>query len=347
MRRRLRRAYLGARAAVLAPLAWRRARAGPPATCRRILLVRMDRIGDLVLTTPFLQSLRDCYPDAEVVLLGRRFAQELLAGRRLVDRLVTVEDRAGSPADPLDGPFDLAIDLHYDYLLRPALLARRANAACSVGFDIGGRGVLFDIPVPASEPKHFIEESLDILRALGHRPKRYPLALDLGPEAGEQARRLLAAQGVDGAYAIIHPGGHYPEQRWPAARFAALADSLPALGLHPILLGAAAERPLVDEVSAGMRIRPPTVCGAPLGVSAAAIGASRLFIGNNSGPLHIACALEVPSVSTMGPTDPVRFWPASDRAIVVRGSNVHAITPADMAAAVRRACPGSCSDREK
>jgi ADP-heptose:LPS heptosyltransferase len=331
----LRHSYLTARGLALAPLALLRRRRPLPARCRKILLVRIDRIGDLVLTTPFLRNTREFFSSAEIVLLGRGFARELLAGGRLVDRILALDDPSDAAADLARERFDLAIDLHYDYVLRTALLARRARAACTVGFDVAGRGVLFDIPVPAREPKHSIEESLDILRALGHQPKRHPLELDLPPEAPAQARRLLAEQGVKTAYASIHPGGYYRSQRWPAARFAAVADAMLAMGLRPVLLGTAGDRRLVEEVTRRMRSRPAVLSGAPLSIAAAVIGGSRLFVGNNSGPLHIACALGVPSVSTMGPTDPIRFHPVSDRARVLRAGRVDAISAEEMLIAVR------------
>ena len=82
-------------------------------------------------------------------------------------------------------------------------------------------------------------------------------------------------------------------------------------------------------------------CGQRLGVSAAVIAHSALFVGNNSGPLHIACAMNVPSISTMGPTDPVRFWPASERSQVLRAKRVEHISVEEMFAAAKTALASS------
>lgn len=335
----LRNAYLVSRRLALWPFALQRRRVSIPDPCRKILVVRIDRIGDLVLTTPFLRNLRESFPGAEIVLLGRCFAREILAGSKLTDRIWALDDP--SDAQRVSGlageRFDLALDLHHDYILRPAILTRRARAACSVGFDLAGRGVLFDIAVPGFERKHFVDESLDLLRALGHKPKRYPPEIHLPPDAEESARRLLANHGVRKPYVVIHPGGYYPEQRWPAARFTALAQLIRNLGFQPVILGSRTDQLLINEMTKGMPEPPAVICGAPLGVSAAVIGGSRLFVGNNSGPLHIACALNVPSVSTMGPTDPVRFWPVSGHAQVLRANTVKDIPLNDLAVAVKTA----------
>jgi ADP-heptose:LPS heptosyltransferase len=296
----------------------------------------VDRIGDLVLSTPFLRNVRECFSAAEIVLLGRGFARELLAGGAWVDRIVTFDRKR--EAEILQGlsseGFDLAVDLHYDHVLTTARLARRVRARCSVGFDIGGRGALFDVPVPAEERKHFIDETLDILRTLGRSPRRYPPQIHLPPSAYDRAREMLSRQGVGGRYAVFHPGGFYPEQRWPAPRFARLADLTAGLGLTPVFIGGKDDDGLVREIVGSMTAGAASLCGQEIGLSAAAIARSALFVGNNSGPLHIACALDVPTVSTMGPTDAVRFWPVSDRASVLRATRVDDIPLDRMVAAV-------------
>lgn len=348
----LRCAYLGLRGVALTPIAAVRRRSPLPQRCRKILLVRIDRIGDLVLSTPFLRNVRECFPGAEVTLLGNAFARELLHGGELVDRILVIDQGAGPGV--LRGlaseGYDLAVDMHYDYVLKTALLTRRARARCSAGFDIAGRGALFDIATPAPGGRHFIEETFAILRTLGFQPRQVSPEVHLPPQAYDVARDMLSHQGVGTRYAVLHPGGFYPEQRWPAPRFAQLADQTAGLGLTPVFIGGEGDRPLLEEIAGTMAVRPAVLCGQGIGASAAAIGQSGLFIGNNSGPLHIACALNVPSVSTMGPTDPVRFWPRADRARVVRARTVNEISVEEMLAAVtevfpsgaRSAAPGRC-----
>ncbi|MBI4536543.1 MAG: glycosyltransferase family 9 protein [candidate division NC10 bacterium] len=338
----LRDSYLVTRAALLAPLALRRRRASPPTELRRVLVLRLDRIGDLVLSTPFLGNLRTFYPTARIVLAARPFAAELLSATGLVDEIVPLEPgREVETAAALAGePFDLGIDMHCDYILRPALVLRRVRARFTVGFDIGGRGHLFDLAVRPGRKKHFVQESFDLLRALGLRPETCPPEISLRPEQHRAADALLARSGVRGPYAVFHPGGFYAAQRWPGPRFAELADRTVALGLAPLLLGDAGDARLLREVTGKMRTRPVVICGEGLGVCGAVMSRAALFVGNNSGPLHLACALGLPSVSTMGPTDPVRFWPVSDRASVVRAATVQEIPVERMFSAVKTALAG-------
>jgi ADP-heptose:LPS heptosyltransferase len=332
MRTLLRHVYLGARGAALAPLARLRPRAAVPQPCRKILLVRTDRIGDLVLSTPFLRNLRRHFPSAEVTLLGSAFAPDLLHGTDLADRISAFDPPGGTETVRrlAAEAYDLAVDLHYDYTLKTALLSRRVRARCTAGFDIGGRGALFDLPVPAREPKHFVEETFDILRAMGLDPRPSPLEVHLHPQAYAAARDALSRQGVGPGYAVFHPGGYYPEQRWPAPRFARLAELIAEVGLAPVFIGGEEDRALLSEIVGSMKKRAALICGPGVGVAAAAIAGSALFIGNNSGPLHIACAMDVPSVSTLGPTDPVRFWPVSTRARVLRAASLEQLPVEDM-----------------
>jgi ADP-heptose:LPS heptosyltransferase len=286
-----------------------------------------------------LRNLREHLPEAEIVLLARAFAPELLATGAPVDRVLVLEDgrlRSTQLQTLAAEAFDLAIDLHYDYPIETARLVRAAQAACSAGFDIGGRGALFDVPVPAHERKHFVEETFDVLRALGLSARPAAPEVHLSAEAYALARQALAGRGVGTRYAVFHPGGHYPEQRWPASRFVDLAHRVADLGLAPVFLGGDEDAALLREIGGGLAVRAGVVCGERIGVSAAVIAGSALFVGNNSGPLHIACALGVPTVSTMGPTDPVRFWPVSTLGVVVRAPSVTAISLPEMLAAVRQ-----------
>jgi len=334
-------AYLMTRSVALLPLRVlpRRRR---PREWRRILLVRIDRIGDLVLSTPFLRNLREAFPAAHLVLLGTGAAPELLSDGKLVDRII-VYGKTGNRGRMLDElrheEFDLAVDMHYDYTLATAILTSRVRAGFCVGFDMGGRGPFFDIAVPTRQKKHFVEESLDILRMLGLTPRAVPPEIALHPRALDEAHAMLTQVGVRGRYATIHPGGFYPQQRWPAERFARLADLVAESRLTPVLIGARGDAALLGEISGRMARTGAIVCGQSIGVAAAVIGGSALFVGNNSGPLHIACAMNVPSVSTMGPTDPVRFWPMSERARVLRADTLDHISVEEMFAAMKNMLP--------
>jgi ADP-heptose:LPS heptosyltransferase len=340
MRQAAKSLYLLARRAALSPLRLLSpARAADVDGVRKILLIRIDRIGDMVLSTPFFANLKNQLPDAEIVLLARPFARDLLYGNKSIDRILPWPQEGDWRRRLRSERFDLAIDLHYDHELRTAALCWASGAARRAGFNIAGRGAFFNIRAAADERKHFIQETFDLLQALGLRPEAMAPRLFTDPAAERAAEACLAGQGLKpGApLAVVHPGGFYPAQRWPAASFAAVADAVrDRYGLMPCVMGGAGERGLCEQTFRALKGPGAMFAGRELKESAALIKRARIFIGNNSGPLHMACALGVAAVSTMGPTDPVRWWPVGEKNEVVRKAALNDIEPEELAAAAAR-----------
>lgn len=300
----------------------------------KILLIRTDRLGDMVLTTPFVAALKAAFPASNITLLASPGPARLMQFNPHLSATVQWDgSRRGEIVAQLRATaFDLALDLHYDYALETAKLCTAAAAKVSCGFDIAGRGYYFDLPVKPQGAKHFTEELGDILSALGiHIAMKSP-ELFFDNATTEAADAFLKENGLEaGRYAVVHPGGHYAAQRWPANKFAQLSGFLrETKDLHVMTVGSTDERTLLAQAAPG---EPAYSGGDPL-MTAALISKAALFIGNNSGPLHMACALNVPNVSTMGPTDPVRFAPLGNRSAVVRKNPVSLITVEDMERAV-------------
>jgi len=302
---------------------------------KKILVVRADRLGDLILSLPFLKGLRAAFPEAEITLLAQNFAADLITDE--ADRIMQADD-PGLHARLKSSRFDLAIDMHYDYTLATALLCRASGARWRAGFDIAGRGFLFNIRVPATERKHFLQETADILASLGVQPDLKPPSLSVRGGDRAAAVALLKDKNLDPkTLAAVHPGGYYREQRWPATRFIELLNRLhESRKFSFLLLGGTQDAQLLEEIHAGLRGPALNAGGLDLKLAAALTAQAAFFIGNNSGPLHMACALGLPTVSTMGPTDPVRWQPVGQRNIVVRKPDVEDITVSEMEQAVLR-----------
>ena len=308
---------------------------------RKVLIVRTDRVGDMVLSTPFFSALHAALPQAELVLLAKPFARDLLCGNPDIGRIMDWEpSRRDAIVSALQSErFDLAIDMHYDYDLSTAMLCRESAAEYAAGFDIAGRGAFFNVRVPASGKKHFLDETSDILSALGLEHTLRPPRIYADPGGWAAAREFLLSQGVprDARIALIHPGGFYPEQRWPAERFAALADLLAEkYALSPCVIGSADEERLCASLVAAARRKPALFVGRSLRELAALFEKSVFFVGNNSGPLHLAAAFGVPTLTTMGPTDPVRWQPFGPANSVVCKRDLTDITVEEMAAEIQR-----------
>src|SRR5262245_46636307 len=311
MRRAARALALALRAPLLLGfglLRHRERRPPTPPRVSRLLVIRTDRIGDLALTTPALADLRAHFRRAEITVLAPPAPLEILREHPAVDRLVPLEGRR-LPAE-LVGRFDLAIDFTPDEDLKGALLARAARARHSAGFRASGRQACFSLRgARADRRKHILDLNRDLLDALGVPAASARPALYLTQEERGSARAHLSARGAAAPQVAIHPGGPYPSRRWSPERFAELISLLTERrGAACVVVAGPHEQDLSRQICAA------TPDAIPAGVLSirdlmGVVGACDLFIGNNSGPLHLAGALGVPTVSVMGPSDPLRYSP--------------------------------------
>lgn len=334
MRNILKIIYLNVRAAFLNIAGFFFSGAAPaPASSARILFIRIDRIGDMVLSTPAIRAISEKYPSAELCVLASPVTAPLIASDPRVGSVVVWDSSLGwrgalAVVRKLrEARFDLAIDPCADYGIKTAVIAFASGADVRAGYDLYGRGIFFNLKAALSaEREHFVEEAFGVLKLLGIERAGLEPELHISAGAGAEARTLLkaSAAGETEYLVAIHPGGYYPSQRWSPAGFAGVIRALiEKHGAKVLLIGSGRERELVDDVAdracGGLdkkNIIKLINCRAD--VLAALIKKCRIFIGNNSGPLHIAAALKVPSVSTMGPTDPVKWSPRGAGQVVLK-----------------------------
>ena len=286
---------------------------------RAVMVVRPDRIGDLMLTTPVFAALKRAWPDVRVGALVRPLAAPLLERNPDVDH-VTLE--RGQPVG------ELARDLRrerWDTSVHCFLTGRTVLAATLAGIPrrIGPASRLPALLLTervlqrrSRSVRHEAEYNLELLAPLGIHAGRVPTRLVLGDDERAWGRGRLASLGLgDSPPPIaIHPGSGNSAARWPLERFAALADALVGEG-HRVLLTFGPQEPeLPAAMRAAMRSAPPIL--APGSVSlrqlAAVLATLGLFVSNSTGPLHMAVALGVPTVSCFAltpATRPVRWGP--------------------------------------
>jgi lipopolysaccharide heptosyltransferase II len=319
-RRAARRWWHAARTPPLLLLGLLRARAtSPPAVARvgKILVVRTDRLGDMALTTAALSDLRSHFRRAEITVLAPPGPLALLQSHPAVDRLVPLGEGGLPPA--MVGRFDLAIDFTPDERLRGAFLVNRSSARYRAGFRAAGREAFFNLRGPRSAPgRHIVDLNRDLITSLGVSGTPSSPALFVTPEERGAAQSLLASLGAASPRVAVHPGGFYPTQRWSPERFGELITLLTGrIGAACIVVHGPGEEELARRVCTAT----PDALAAPAPTVRSLMGlvaCCDLFIGNNSGPLHIAGALGVPTASVMGPTDPARFAPRGPADRVVR-----------------------------
>ncbi|MEJ5359470.1 MAG: glycosyltransferase family 9 protein [Desulfobacterales bacterium] len=291
--------------------------AGEP---RSILFLRIDRIGDMVLSLPALRALKARFPRARLAVLASPSNQALLRHEPYIDEVLVL--RSGRRRLPhllallprlRRRRFSLVLDPLPEEDPAALILALLCGAGRTMGFGGGIRSRLYDTVLPPPPPgRHFCDLTCDLIRSFGGfadpgLPRWVP-----GGEERDFARRWFADQGITGSEVIgIHPGGSYPSQRWPLRHHAALIRMLEAGALgRVLLLGGEAEAPLTAEIQRQCGRRDlPAFISRDLRQAAAVIARCRLLIANNSGPLHLAAALGVPTVSTRGPTRSGRWTP--------------------------------------
>jgi ADP-heptose:LPS heptosyltransferase len=319
LRRAARRLYLAARAPVLLSLRlvrWRRPRPPRPDEVKRLLVVRADRLGDMALTTAALMDLRAHFRRAEITVLAPPGPIELLQGHPAVDQRVALGPE-GLPRE-LVGRFDLAIDFTPDEALRGALLVARSRAPYRAGFTASGRQALFNLKGPrARGGRHVVDLNRDLVAALGAPAETPRPVLHVTARERGAAQARLAGLGAASPRVAIHPGGHYSSQRWAPERFGELIAALTVrTGAACVVLHGPGEETLARRIAAAT---PDALIVPAISVRdlMALLACCDLFVGNNSGPLHVAAALGLPTVSVAGPTDLERFTPrgAADRVL--------------------------------
>ncbi len=310
-------------------------------------------VGDAVMTVPALRELRRVLPDAHLTLATRAWAEGIFADADFVDDLLIIDGASRGARAFLQqtrewraGRFDLAI--LFPNAFQPALVAFAARIPFRVGYTTDGRRLLLSHPIPTPEwrgRRHEVFYYLKIVAELERmlsgasaiEARALQPQLDISGARKSAARALLQARGVrpDRPLVALCPGStNSRAKRWPAERFAAVADMLiEEAGAEVLLIGAREEREVSDEVVSKMRSRPILLTGeTTLEESAAVLGLCDLLVTNDTGPAHLAAAVGRPVVVIFGPTDPVTTRPFSDTSEVVR-------QPPDCAPCMLRDCP--------
>jgi lipopolysaccharide heptosyltransferase II len=302
----------------------------------KILLVRLRLIGDVVFTTPMLRALRRRYPEAHLTYVVEPLAAPVVAGNPHLNELI-LAPRARGLRRVLDDAalawrlrrerFDIAIDLHGGP--RSSWLTLASGAPMRIGYRIAGRSWMYTHVVPRSpdlQPRHSVVNQWDLLAPLGIdscEPGRDAVEMADDPAAAARVERRLAEAGMTAAHrlVVVHVSAGNPFRRWPAEFFATavveLARRDPARRFM-IISGpsdAAAARMVAEQAAAQLGAAGSAVTHGAFDVGELRALATRaaVYIGGDSGPLHIAATTATPVVALFGPTLPERSMPWRDR----------------------------------
>lgn len=289
-----------------------------------------------MLTTPLIRALKERFPGAELEVLARKPAAPVLEGNPSVDAVIPYDKRGGD--NGLGGMvrmagrlrargYDLCVSPHRS--LRSALLAAAAGIPQRVGMaDSPGRR-LYHHRIEKDRSRHELERHLALIRAVGGDPDtcRRAMVVEVVDGAARSVLGLLAASGIDPDRPIIgiQHGSEWPTKQWVPGGFGAVAAVLRKRGYQVVLFGVPGDREVGDAVLNDSDPGDATAAGAAnlagkttLQELVALIDRCEVFITNDTGPMHIAVARDVPVVAIFGPTVPSQgFGPYSEKAVVV------------------------------
>jgi len=322
----------------------RRAPASPP---RRILLLRLERIGDLLMSAAAIESVRARAPEAAIDLVVGSWNQSIAGRLRGIDRVETLDApwlaRGGAAAGTSRllstawrwraRGYDLAINFEGD--VRSHALIALGGARRRVGFAMAGGGPLLTDVVEHRPDRHTSDNAAALVAAAfpgspgpsprlspGAEPAAEPAAdfrLDVPDDARQAARALI---GPHARYIVVHASGGRAIKQWDLDRFAAATTEIArAVGAAVVLSGAPGDAPLTAQVRAALPadIAVVDLTGRPdLLVLAAVLEGARLVLTGDTGPMHLAAAVRAPVVAVFGPSMPVRYAPRSTAHRVVR-----------------------------
>jgi lipopolysaccharide heptosyltransferase III len=276
----------------------------------RIAVIRLRSLGDCVLATPALALLKAYRPDLQVrVVVEPRFAG-VLEGNPDIDELSAEVGRAC-----------LVVNLHGG--TRSMWLTLASGARFSAGFAQHRYSLLYTHKIPRAQdilgeerPVHTAEHLASAMFWMGVPRTEIP-----------RAKLIARARPVYPPYIVVHPFASAPGKAWPREHFASVAVQLQAQGLEPMILAGPA-----DDVSTFSRFQ--VFRNAPLAEVKSLMSGAALFLGNDSGPAHIAAAFGIPVVVLFGPSNPVTWapWRTEARVLTSEGS-IHRITVDEVLAA--------------
>ncbi|MEM8873013.1 MAG: lipopolysaccharide heptosyltransferase II [Planctomycetota bacterium] len=276
---------------------------------RRILMIKPSALGDIVHALPVLRLLRKRYPEATIAWLVNPAFADLLDGHPDLDRIILFRRKRIGATPALIRELrqfkpDVTIDLQG--LIRTGFLALSSGAHRRIGFGYARElaGLAYSQRVGGrQDSRHAVERYLDVAEQLdcGRGPVEFVL-----PEAPLDLPTR--------PYAVLIPGTNWATKRWPVEQFAVLADQLRERGLTIVASGSPGERPLADAVRADINLAGETSIKQLVTLLRHAVVA----VTNDSGPMHIAAAVDTPLLAAFGPTDPRRTGPFARLDDVVR-----------------------------
>ncbi len=303
----------------------------------KILIRATNWVGDAIMALPALRAVRARFPEARIAIVARPYVADLYRGQKICDELISYDPKGAHKG--LSGRERLAQELRaqkFDVALLlqnafdAAWLAWRAGIPERIGYGRDGRSLLLTkkiaVPKRGEIPPHEQFYYLELLRRAGwinSLPAESFITLDVSEDHRRQAEATLISAGarVNATRIAIGAGASYGSAKcWPPKRFADFVNRLRLqTDADVILFGTAAEQKVSDAIAAGIKGPSISLVGkTAIADLPALLSRCQLFVGNDSGAMHVAAAVGLPVVAIFGPTDPHGTAPITPRCTVVQ-----------------------------
>lgn len=303
---------------------------------RRLLCIRLDSLGDVLMTTPALRALKHKRSERHITLLTSTAGVQAAALVPEIDAAIRFDAPWMKPTAPERRDAELIEDLRslrFDaaviftvYSQSPlpaAYLCYLAGIPLRLAHSRENPYRLLTDWVAETEPaqriRHEVRRQLDLVAAVGCVTADERLSMAVPAQARGRIAHLVDDMGIDGTrpLVLIHPGASAPSRRYPAVHFAAVARMLADSGCQIVFAGSADEAALIEGIRTDMRAPSHSLAGAlDLAELGALIASAHLLIGNNSGPVHIAAAVGTPVVDLYALTNPQHTpWQVESRVL--------------------------------
>jgi ADP-heptose:LPS heptosyltransferase len=294
---------------------------------RKILVVKLRAIGDVLLSTIVLRNLRSAFPSARLDFLTEAPALGVVDRHPDVDSVICYDrTRDSSPGlirRVRSESYDLVIDLFGNP--RTALITRLSRAPHRVGYRFRGRTYAYNIVVnPRGGEVHNTQFNLDAIEAIGVVIVDRNLYFPLTSSEEQTAGNFIDANGLSsGLVVALNTGGGWYTKRWPLDRFAALGDRLAdAYGARIVLTWGPGQRSDAESIRLAMKQKAIIPPATTLGELAALLKRMSMVVSNDSGPMHLSAAMGTPVLGIFGPTNPLLQGPYGPNHAVIRNETV-------------------------
>lgn len=295
---------------------------------KKVLVVKPSSLGDIVHSLPFLNSLRSCFPKAEIHWVVAKGLEDILEGNPMIDKLIVINkdmwkklNKAGDTLREVKNLFrelrneryDLVVDLQG--LLRSGLITMATRAPERVGFAEAREGsrLFYNVRVKGGKEVHAVDRYMKVAGAIGCDTGNIIFPFPLFKNDLKEIKKIK--NGIKD-YAVIVPGARWDTKMWPAEYYGKLALMLP---MKSFVVGSSNDMVIADEVVKASEGKAFSLIGKTnLRELVEILRDARVVVSNDTGPMHIAAGLKVPVVAIFGPTNPAKTAPYGQGHIIIK-----------------------------